>query len=129
MAYYLTNQTAKSISDFERSIKLNPMEFKATNNLAWILATCPNDEFRDGDRALQLANTAGGRTGFSVWYCLKTLAAAHAETGDFELACNFAEESRDLAPETDVSEFTAQLKSYKAKVPWREAKPSVAMRN
>ena len=120
-AFYRTNQLAKSISDCERAIQLNPMDFHVKNDLAWILATCADDEFRNGDRALELANAACERTGFTVWNCLGTLAAAHAETGDFELACNFAEESLDLAPDEEVPDCEARLKSYKSRQPWREA--------
>ena len=123
LAFYQNGQIAKCISDYERSIELNPMDFHARNNLAWILATCPKDEFRDGERAVQLATAACERTGYSVWYCLGTLAAAHAEKGEFESACNFAEDVLDLAPETDTADCHTRLKSFQSKTPWREDQP------
>ena len=123
-AFYWNHQLAKSISDFERAIELNPTDYHARNNLAWILATCPDVELRNGSRAVELANTACERVGFSIWYCLGTLAAAHAEAGDFEQACYFAQESLHLAPEAEASNCQARLKSYQADKPWREPLPA-----
>lgn len=120
LAFYHHGQIAKCISDYERSIELNPTEFQARNNLAWILATSPKEEFRNGPRALQLATAACEQTGYSAWFCLGTLAAAYAEQGDFESACNFAEQVIEMSPESDAAECRKRLQSYQSKTPWRE---------
>ncbi len=54
--------------------------------LAWILATAPDDAVRDGEEALALAERACEVTGNRDSMALLSLAAALAETGDFEAA-------------------------------------------
>ncbi len=58
----------------------------AYNNLAWILATCEDQKFRDGKRALIVARKAVDLKPSSI-NC-STLAAAYAENGIFEEAIN-----------------------------------------
>ncbi|HEY0981573.1 hypothetical protein [Schlesneria sp.] len=129
VAFYQIGQIAKCISDYERSIALNSVDFNARNNLAWILATSPQDEFRNGKRAVEIATEACERVGYSQWFCLGTLAAAYAEKGEFELACNFAEEALEHAPSTDVADCKVRLQQYKTGKPWRELKPGAPYRN
>ena len=58
------------------------------NNLAWVLATSPDDKLRDGKRAIELATKAAEVSNYETPHVLSTLAAAYAETGDFEKAKN-----------------------------------------
>jgi arylsulfatase A-like enzyme len=53
------------------------------NNFAWVLATSPIQDLRDGDRAEQLARRALALFGGDAPEILDTLAAAQAERGDF----------------------------------------------
>lgn len=52
---------------------------------AWFLATCPDPRFRDGPLALTEATLAVELSGEDL-YALDALAAAYAETGNFEKA-------------------------------------------
>ena len=65
------------------------------NGLAWLLATCPDPGVRDGKRAVELAKeackSALGKKGNE----LDTLAAAYAETGQFEEAVRQQEMALD----------------------------------
>jgi predicted Zn-dependent protease len=74
----------EAIGDYERALAINPKSGGSHNNLAWLLATTPDPALRDGPRALRHAHAALklGRT--AAW--LDTLAAAHAECGDFKAA-------------------------------------------
>ena len=67
-----------------------PDEMGLRNDWAWTLATSPNDALRDGPRALDLAQrlVAGDGAGNPAY--LDTLAAAHAEVGDFGSAVRSA---------------------------------------
>src|SRR5204863_443719 len=63
IAYDQVQRFTESISDYERAIELDKSQFDAANNLAWILATCPEDEIRNGERALALALDVCERSG------------------------------------------------------------------
>ena len=52
------NEYKEAIADLERAIVLNPHSPIATNDLAWLLATCPVAEHRNGKRAVELAKLA-----------------------------------------------------------------------
>lgn len=108
-----------AIADYEKAIQLNPRDFYAPNNLAWLLATCPDDSFRDGERSLECAHQACELSSFAPWFCLGTLAAAYAECGAFEDAQNFARESLRLAPDNEREGCKERLQMYKAAKPYR----------
>jgi TPR repeat protein len=59
-------------------------DLTARNNLAWLLATSPSAQLRDGTRAVALAQPLAVL--YESWGYLDTLAAAQAEAGDFAAA-------------------------------------------
>jgi Flp pilus assembly protein TadD len=63
------------------------------DEIAWLLATYPDSESRDGTEAVRLAERACALTDRSVPAFLATLAAAYAETGDFSHAVAVGEEA------------------------------------
>ena len=77
------DRPAEAIEDLNKGIALGNQSPQAYNALAWILATSPRDGLRDGPRARQLAQTACELSGWKEAYIIDTLAAAHAEAGDF----------------------------------------------
>ena len=115
-----TGDYAAARSDFERAIELDDKHFDAHNNLAWLLATCPDDDFRDGPRALVHAKQACELTGFGTWYCAGTLAAAYAELGDFEEARTWARETVQQAPDDEREACKQRLKLYREGKPYRD---------
>ena len=64
---------------------------------AWILATTPDSSFRDGARGIELARKASRLAGGRDPRILDALAAALAETGDFPLAVETAEQASTMA--------------------------------
>ena len=80
---------------------------------------------RSGARALQLARALNAATRGAQWRFLVTLAAAHAEDGDFESALRVAREARARAAGAagnagDVPELIeACLESFRAGRPYR----------
>ena len=119
-AYCRLGQHALATQDYEKAIQLNPTDHYAYNSLAWLLATCPEEEHRDGGRAVEYATKACELCGFEFWYCLGTLAAAYAEVGDFEEARTWAKESLRRAPEEERAGCKERLKLYKDGTPYRE---------
>ena len=55
-------------------------------------------------------------------YILSTLAAAYAETGDFETAIKWSTKAVEIGEAKDKDELQKELDSYKNKKPWRELK-------
>ncbi len=93
------------------------------NNLAWVLATSPKDDVRNGKRALELALKSCELTEYKAAHILSTLAAAYAETGDFEKAREWSGKAVELgtAEENEqLDQLKKELDSYKENKPWRE---------
>jgi tetratricopeptide (TPR) repeat protein len=102
----------------------HPDTIRTMNQLAWLLATSPSDEVRDGERAAALATSACELTKYQDAGLIETLAAAHAECGDFEQAVRSAEQALALVTDQGDAELkqwiTAALDSYKANQPTRD---------
>jgi len=118
-------QLLEAIADYEQAIQLDPLDFTAHNNLAWILATCSQEVYRNGQRALDHANKACELTRFTEWYCLGTLAAAHAEVEDFKEARRYAKEALRLAPPDEQAGCQGRLRLYVQRKPYREESPPI----
>ncbi|PYM02299.1 MAG: hypothetical protein DMF19_03505 [Verrucomicrobia bacterium] len=65
----------------------------ALDELAWVFATHPSEELRDGHEAVRLAEHACALTKRTNPIFLATLAAAYAETGNFGQAISTIQES------------------------------------
>lgn len=56
--YYDDRKYEKAMVAYENVLKIDPVNVHALNNLAWLLATCPDKAFRNAPRALDLARRA-----------------------------------------------------------------------
>jgi tetratricopeptide (TPR) repeat protein len=122
-AYSNRDQYEKVISDYTKATEINPRYAKPYNNLAWILATCPDAEYREGAKAVELAQKAVELKPKA--FCLDTLAAAYAEAGRFEDAITVQEKAIALLRKEEgkteiLAGYMERLNSYKANKPWRE---------
>jgi tetratricopeptide (TPR) repeat protein len=93
------------------------------NNLSWVLATSPIDAIRNGKEALELALKACEATDYKEAHILSTLAAAYAETGDFEKAREWATKAVEAGKakgHEQLEQLEKELEAYKANKPWRE---------
>ena len=82
-----------SVNHYEAALVLAPGNVEGLNNLAWLLATCPDATVRNGPRAVQLAEQACSSTGFQKTVFMGTLAAAQAEAGRFDDAVATAQKA------------------------------------
>jgi WD40 repeat protein/serine/threonine protein kinase/tetratricopeptide (TPR) repeat protein len=85
----------QAIVAFERVIELEPNHALRHNQLAWLLATCPEAKFRDAKRAVELAKRAVElkRQEGNYW---NTLGVAHYRAGSWKEAVAILEKSMEL---------------------------------
>lgn len=89
------------------------------NHLAWLLATCPQPEVRDGARAVELARRACELDRWNSAAIIDTLAAAYAETGDFAEAEKWMLKAMAVPGEKPPT-YQAHLDLFRARQPVRE---------
>jgi tetratricopeptide (TPR) repeat protein len=112
----------RAMADYNKLIELDPKEAAPYNSLAWLLAVCPESKFRDGVKAVELAEKAVELKDESGY--IDTLAAAYAEAGRFQEAIKTEERAIEKLEEEGntkaIAECNKHLSSYKAGKPWRE---------
>jgi tetratricopeptide (TPR) repeat protein len=97
LTLYQMGHSQEAIATYREALRLNPNLPGALNNLAWMLATSPNDKLRNGDEAIRLAKHACGMTHYEQPVFIGTMAAAYAEAGRFEEATAASKKAFDLA--------------------------------
>lgn len=93
------------------------------NNLSWLLSTSTDDSIRNGQEALVLGLKAAEATEYKEAHILSTLAAAYAETGDFENARKWAAQAVELGRaegHEQLEQLEKELESYQQEKAWRE---------
>lgn len=120
-------ETAAALEELGRDAAaaevLRPLVIRASdhpsvlNNLAWILATSPDDSIRDATEAVRLAERAKAITRGANPVVLDTLAAAYAAAGDFDQATRTAMAAQQIAKASnDASleqEINSRLETYR----------------
>lgn len=97
MALHARHDTGEAIRHYGEALRLKPDLPEALNDLAWILATSPQEQFRNGAEAVRLAERACQLTEYRQAMLVGTLAAAYAETGRFKEGAGMARKAQKLA--------------------------------
>jgi tetratricopeptide (TPR) repeat protein len=111
----------KALEYYRVAIEIDPNFALAWNNRAWVLATAPDAKFRNGQLAVESATKACELTGYEKSDMLDTLAAALAETGQFEQAVARSKQAIEKASEPQKETLRARQKLYEAGKPFRQA--------
>ena len=88
--------------------------------------TCPDEKYRDGTKAVEVAQKAYQLDGGKHWLCIGTLAAAYAESGDFDKAKEWQAKAIEMATtdksvqDNDKAQAAARLELYKQNKPYHE---------
>jgi tetratricopeptide (TPR) repeat protein len=130
---------SRALADYDRVVNITsslPLNCAfAQNSRAWLRATCPEASFRNGKQALADAKSACNEASWSEVAYIDTLAAAHAEAGDFDSAIQFEQraikgareetwaikdpERRRAAYERQLTRYQRRLVAYEHHQPWR----------
>ena len=109
----------------------------AHNDLAWFLATCPDENFHDPEGAIEFARSAAKKLTDKRYEAIDTLAAALARSGQFGEAVQtqmkaimrFSEDKeKEVTPEERAKleqELTERLAAYRKRQPYTEKDPAV----
>jgi tetratricopeptide (TPR) repeat protein len=87
----------EALSAIERVLTARPDDAQLLSRAAWILATSSNDAVRNGARAVEYAERAARATNGQDVVAVDVLAAAYAETGQFDRAVATARDGIRLA--------------------------------
>jgi tetratricopeptide (TPR) repeat protein len=118
-AYRDQGNRAGAIEQFRVAIQQRPNFAPALSELAFLLATAPEDSLRNGAEAKQMAQLVVRLAGGNNAAALDVLAAAHAELGDFDAAVETATIALQRAPRNGAPVIAERLELYKQKKPYR----------
>jgi tetratricopeptide (TPR) repeat protein len=129
---YQRGQTLDAITHLRAAVKLEPNQAWYLARLAWVLATSPDDSSRSGAESILLAQRAAELTLNADATALDTLAAAYAESGQFDNAVAIGRQALASADAQGKSELSRgireRLNLYNAKRPFHESTPSPGKR-
>ncbi|HRX82234.1 MAG TPA: hypothetical protein P5307_24375 [Pirellulaceae bacterium] len=114
---------SEALQSLESGLSSDPESALLHNNKAWLLATCPDDNVRNGEIAIEHATKACDLTDWRNFAYVDTVAASYAEAGDFESAVKWQEEAIELADAAYLRDFQKRLRLFKAGKAYREGVP------
>jgi len=87
---------AEALKEYDYLVSLHPRNVtlaRVMSDRAWFRATCPNASFRNGQQAVKDAKAACSIMTWKDEQIIDTLAAAYAETGDFNSAIQYVSQA------------------------------------
>ncbi len=110
-AYYQMGMIREALAHWRKGISVEANHLAVLNQVAWLLATNPDNSIRDGGEAVAYAERALGLAGGEKPEILDTLAAAYAEAGRFSSAARTARRALVLATQQNKQELVEELKA------------------
>lgn len=119
-------QATTSVARFRVALQIEPSNGTALQELAWLLATAPEPELRNGAEAVQLAERACTLTNSQECRVRGVLDAAYAEAGRFDDAIHAAEQAKSIAltigDQSSAQVADARLALYRHHQPFRQTR-------
>jgi len=111
--YYNNKNYEKAIDSYENVLRMDPENVHALNNLSWLFATCPKEEYRNRKKALEYATRALEQKREA--FILDTYAEALFANNDIQDAVVVAKEA--LSRSKDKKEYyKSQLQRFEKKL-------------
>jgi hypothetical protein len=117
---------AEALKEFNYLVSIHPRRVtlgRTLSDRAWFQATCPDASFRNGQQAVKDAKAACSIMAWKDENMIDTLAAAYAETGDFDSAVRYAQQAlafKDIAT-TDSKRIQRHLALFQQRKPIRSS--------
>jgi tetratricopeptide (TPR) repeat protein len=110
---------------YQKAMQLDGQNVRSLQNAAWMMATCPDEFYRNGDMALETVQKAvqlaSAPTSVHV---LDVLAAAQAASGDFATAQSTISQALRLTSDATLrSELQMRGRQYQRKRPYLQPSP------
>jgi tetratricopeptide (TPR) repeat protein len=106
-------------ADYRAALKVDETYGRAYRAAAWLMATCPDERFRNPDLALRAAEKAIELDGAEDYLYHDTLAAALAALGKYSEAITAAEQAFEAAPDEARLGVEERLTLYRGGKPYR----------
>lgn len=112
----------RALADYDAALSVDPNYTAALSSSAWLRATCPDERFRDGKKAVESAAKSCELLKWKDMDAIDTLAAAYAEAGDFEKAIEMEMKALADAEWSKAGGEGGQkrLRLYQEKKPYRQ---------
>ena len=124
MALYRPGTLGEAVFQLREAVRSAPKNMVFVNRLAWVLATCPDASLRNGGEAVRLAQWLVHCPLGPYPLFLATLAAAHAEAGDFARAVEVGQRAVAIASVRDdkalAEALRLQIDRYRGGSPYHE---------
>ena len=110
-------------SDYRTAVRNDSRSPEAFRCVAWMMATCDDERFRDPKRSLQFAKKAIELNGGEDFRLLDTMAAAHANAGQFNYAVTEQQRAIEMATGKatgrELYDLKQRLQQYSQQAPHR----------
>src|SRR6266513_439017 len=114
----------EAATHYEVTLRSEPDSPVALNNLAWLLSAGPDDSLRNGAVAVELARNLNRVSKQNNPFFIRTLAAAYAEAGQFDVAIETAQGASELANAQGQHDLAVQIQDetnlYRQHLPFRD---------
>jgi len=115
LCYQQNGLQEEAVLQYRELLEIDPENELACQNLAWILSTSSDESLKDGREAEQLVKSVLNKRSPNYLLHVRSLAAAHAEQGKYELSRKLLTDALGEFPSSPLAKrLKADLKLYKS---------------